>query len=94
MAKMRNDIYNKIMLYNSHPVADMFKDKFECRLRVFHSDKLENHQLFGMWCFMEELEMEWGARAREGRECFLRGEISLAEQDGYLLGDNNVYYLG
>ena len=33
MVKMRNDIYNKIM-YNSHPVADMFKDKFECRLRV------------------------------------------------------------
>ena len=94
MAKMRNDIYNKIMLYNSHPVADMFKEKIECRLRVFHSDKLENYQLFGMWCFMDELEMEVGTRARKGRECFLRGEVSLDEQDDYLLGDNNVYYLG
>ena len=71
MVKMREDIFNKIMLYNSHPVADLFKKEFELRLRIFEN-KCPNSQLFAIWCLMEELEMEWGEKARCAREFLLR----------------------
>ena len=35
--ELPNEIMNKIMLCISHPLADLFKDKFELKLRMFKS---------------------------------------------------------
>ena len=72
--ELPNEIMNKIMLYNSHPLADLFKDKFKLRLEIFRSANSLD-QLFGIWALMEEMEFEWGAEARAEREAILRNEL-------------------
>ena len=39
MMELPNEITNKIMLYNSHPVADLFKEDFIVDLTLYALDK-------------------------------------------------------
>lgn len=40
------DLFNKIMLFNSHPLADIVKDSLEFKYRFLLSDKPSNESPF------------------------------------------------
>ena len=61
MTIIPTDIYNKIMLYNSHPLADLFKKHFkdyiedrDCLCALFGID-FDNEKIFGVY-YLERLE--------------------------------------
>jgi hypothetical protein len=49
------DIFNKVMLYNSHPVADMFKEAIRTKLDELNEpDEYEHEESFADHFFHEE----------------------------------------
>ena len=45
------EIFNKIMLYNSHPVADLFKDNWDEHIDEMMDD---NVSFYNIWCYERE----------------------------------------
>ena len=47
-------IFHKIMLFNSHPVADMFKQKYKCLIEYAMEGEEEDENFYYQWIDAKE----------------------------------------
>ena len=51
MTCLPQDLINKIMMYNSHPLADIVRDSVDFKFRYLISENKPNETPFGRGCF-------------------------------------------